>query len=308
MTDALDIRKQLIRIAKEGKRSSQEILQYYAMERFLYRLSVSDYNNRFILKGGLLFTAWNFNNFRVTQDIDLLGLTKNRPENIAQICKELCSFDAQDGIVFDPTTIATSIIRPENDYQGVQVKFKGVLGPTKLHMRVDIGFADAVYPKPTAFVFPTILELSAPRLLGYTQESVVAEKVDAMLQLGELNSRMKDFYDVWYLAHRIPFKMSTLTEALKATLTTRKTEVPERPNIFEPSFWTHAIKQEQWKNFVRQNRFEGIPEFPQLMGELEIFLKPILVGLARKCSKDVGWSPTSFIWSNLIGGFVDELQ
>lgn len=86
MTDALDIRKQLIRVAKEVKRSSQEILQYYAMERFLYRLSVSDYNNRFILKGGLLFTAWSFNDFRVTQDIDLLGLTQNQPENIAQIC------------------------------------------------------------------------------------------------------------------------------------------------------------------------------------------------------------------------------
>lgn len=296
MTDALDVRKQLIRVAKEVKRSSQEILQYYAMERFLYRLSMSDYNNRFILKGGLLFTAWSFNDFRVTQDIDLLGLTKNQPENIAQICKELCSFDAKDGIVFDPSTIVTSIIRPENDYQGVQVKFKGVLGPTKLHMRVDIGFADAVYPKPTAFVFPTILELSAPRLLGYTQESVVAEKVDAMLQLGELNSRMKDFYDVWYLAHRISFKMSTLTEALKATLTTRKTEVPERPHIFEPSFWTHAIKQEQWKNFCRQNRFEGMPEFPQLMAQLEKFLRPALAKLDGGHNKGIRWLSEAFVW------------
>ncbi|MCH9625144.1 MAG: hypothetical protein S4CHLAM123_03130 [Chlamydiales bacterium] len=297
MTDALDIRKQLIRVAKEVKRSSQEILQYYAMERFLYRLSVSDYNNRFILKGGLLFTAWSFNDFRVTQDIDLLGLTQNQPENIAQICKELCSFDAQDGIVFDPTTIATSIIRPENDCQGVQVKFKGILGPTKLHMRIDIGFADAVYPKPTAFVFPTILELSAPRLLGYTQESVVAEKVDAMLQLGELNSRMKDFYDVWYLAHRISFKMSTLTEALKATLATRKTEVPARPHIFEPSFWTNAIKQEQWKNFCRQNRFEGMPEFPQLMAELEKFLRPVLVEMIGGQNGNIKWSSGLFKWN-----------
>jgi len=232
----------------------------------------------------------------VTQDIDLLGMTHNHPDNIARICGELCSLDTQDGVVFDPTTIVTSVIRPENDYQGVQVKFKGVLGPTKLHMRVDIGFADAVYPKPTSFVFPTILELSAPRLLGYTQESVIAEKVDAMLQLGELNSRMKDFYDVWYLAHRISFKMSTLTEALKATLRTRKTEVPERPHIFDPSFWTNSIKQEQWKNFCRQNRFEGMPEFPQLMGQLEIFLKPMLDGLSGQQKGSIKWSPELFTW------------
>lgn len=296
MDDALEIRKQLIRVAKEAKRPSQEILQYFAMERFLYRLSISNYNNRFILKGGLLFTAWSFNDFRVTQDIDLLGMTHNQPDNIAQICKELCSLDAQDGMVFDPTTIVTSVIRPENDYQGVQVKFKGLLGPTKLHMRIDIGFADTVYPNPIAFVFPTILELSAPRLLGYTQESMIAEKVDAMLQLGELNSRMKDFYDVWYLAHRIAFKMSNITEALKATLITRKTEVPKEPHIFDSTFWTNSIKQEQWRNFCRQNRFEGVPEFPQLMAQLEVFLKPVFSGIAGQLMEEGKWSPEFFAW------------
>lgn len=120
--------------------------------------------------------------------------------------------------------------------------------------------------------------------------------MDAMLQLGELNGRMKDFYDVWYLAHRIPFKMSILTEALKATLTTRKTEVPARPHIFEPSFWTHAIKQEQWKNFCRQNRFEGMPEFPQLMAQLEKFLRPVLTGVMREQNEGIKWLPEPFIW------------
>lgn len=192
MVNALDIRKQLIRIAKEAKRSSQEVLQYYAMERFLYRLSVSDYNNRFI--------------------------------------------------------------------------------------------------------FPTILELSAPRLLGYTQESVVAEKVDAMLQLGELNSRMKDFYDIWYLAHRISFKMNTLSEALKATLITRKTEVPKKPHIFDRRFWTNSTKQEQWKNFCNQNRFEDMPEFSKLMAQLEEFLSPVLQGLAGEQNEGIKWLPDSFIW------------
>jgi len=297
-TLAFEIRKKLLKIAQEKGRPSQEILQYYAMERFLFRLSQSEYQQRFVLKGALLLHARELTAFRATQDIDLLGITNNAPDHIAAICKKLCAFEFEDGIQFDPETVISSVIKPTTDYQGVQVKFKGVVDRSKVHIRIDVGFADAVHPKPVAFVFPTILPLPAPNLLGYTYESVIAEKVDAMIQLGEPNSRMKDFYDVWYLANRISFKMSILTEALKATLTARKTEVPESPHIFEPSFCTNSIKQEQWKNFCRQNRFEGMPEFPQLMGQLEMFLKPVLMTICRKEKRETQWISESFLWGS----------
>lgn len=297
MNDAIEIRTKLTRIAKEAKRPTQEILQYYAMERFLYRLSRSEYREKFVLKGGLLFTAWNFNNFRVTQDVDLLGMTQNHPEHIAGICQEICSLEAEDGVIFDPATITTLSITPNSEYSGVQVKFKGKLGPAKLHMRVDIGFADAVYPKPTAFVFPTILERSAPHLLGYTQESVIAEKVDAMLQLGELNSRMKDFYDIWYLANRAAFEMPVLAQALNATFLRRKTQIPNDPHIFSDQFRTNPTKQKQWENFCLQNRFVETPDFFQLMKELSIFLEPIIAELASDCKTTLKWSPKEFSWN-----------
>ena len=125
---AFEIRKKLLKVAQETGRPSQEILQYYAMERFLFRLSESEYQKRFILKGGLLLHARELTNFRATQDIDLLGVTNNIPDHIAAICKQLCAFNFEDGIQFDPETVATSVIKPTTDYQGVQVKFKGVVG------------------------------------------------------------------------------------------------------------------------------------------------------------------------------------
>jgi len=174
---AADVRKQLLKIAREMKRPTQELLQYYVMERFLYRLSSSPYAETFILKGGLLFSVWNLSGFLATQDIDFLGLTNNNPEHIAEICKQICLVHCNDGVLFDQETVLTSIVQPQNEYQGVRIKFKGSIDRSIVHMRIDVGFKDVVYPNPIPFSFPTILEMPTPNVLGYTQESVIAEKV-----------------------------------------------------------------------------------------------------------------------------------
>ncbi|NGX30965.1 MAG: hypothetical protein K940chlam8_00321 [Chlamydiae bacterium] len=293
---AVDVRKQLLKVARDMKRPSQEILQYYAMERFLYRLSASRYSDKFILKGGLLFTVWNMGDFRATQDIDFLGLTSNKPDHIAKVCRQVCGLNCNDGIIFEPETVSISVIRPQNDYQGVQIKFKGRIDRSKVHMRVDVGFADAVHPNPITFSFPTILEMPAPTLLGYTQESVVAEKVDAMLQLGELNSRMKDFYDVWFLSHRVPFEMVTLGDALQATLDRRGTELALEPIVFQPAFETNRLKTEQWINFCRQNRFSDVPDFYGLIVRLRQFLLPVLDRVRSGNSFKTLWVPEACSW------------
>ena len=294
---AVNVRKQLLKVARDMKRPSQELLQYYAMERFLYRLSVSRYSDKFILKGGLLFTVWNMGDFRATQDIDFLGLIRNEPNHIGKVCRQVCGINCNDGIVFEPETVSTSVIRPQNDYQGVQIKFKGRIDRSKVHMRIDVGFADVVHPNPITFSFPTILEMPVPTLLGYTQESVVAEKVDAMLQLGELNSRMKDFYDVWFLSHRVPFEMVTLGDALQATLDRRGTELALEPIVFQSAFGTSRLKTEQWINFCRQNRFSDVPEFVGLITRLKKFLLPVLACVRLGNSLNISWVPEACSWT-----------
>lgn len=292
------VRQRLLKIARETKRPSQEVLQYYAMERFLYRLSVSRYAEKFILKGGLLFNVWNFGDFRATQDIDFLGIISNKPDHIENVCRQICEVNCNDGIVFDPKTVSTFIIQPQKDYQGVQIKFKGVVDRSKVHMRIDVGFADAVHPNPVSFSYPTILEMPAPTLWGYTQESVVAEKVDAMLQLGELNSRMKDFYDVWYLSYRVPFEMNMLSQALRATIDRRKTELAIEPAVFQPAFGVDRLKREQWFNFCRQNRFVNVPEFEELISRLRRFLLPILDCVRLGDTTNRLWVPEVCLWKD----------
>ncbi len=201
-----EIRKKLIKVAKKLERAPQEIMQFYAMERFLYRLSISFYRERFVLKGGLMFSIWDFDDFRATKDIDFLALVKNQPDYIELIFKEICKIQYDDGVIFNPDSVITNVIQAQNEYHGIQIKFKGNIDRTKVHLRSDIGFSDIVVPKPLFFSFPTILEMPQPNILGYSQESVIAEKMDAMLQLGHLNSRMKDFFDIWHLTKQTSYK------------------------------------------------------------------------------------------------------
>lgn len=298
----LDIKTRLQKIARKLDRPTQEILQYYAMERFLYRLSRSEFSEKFVLKGGLLLHVWNPGAFRFTRDIDLLGFINNQPDHIERICKDICNLGFDDGVVFDSASISSSIIQPGREYKGVQLKFKGLMERSKLHMQIDLGFSDAVHPEPVSFFFPTLLGTPSPRLLGYTKESVVAEKVDAMIQLGELNSRMKDFYDLWFLSHRVPFYMNDLKEALEATLRRRGTKLSSEPVIFRKEFIESPLKSEQWANFCRRNRLSTEPTFFQTMTRLKGFLALPLESLDRgeasSTPKKSLWNPERGEWGN----------
>lgn len=223
-------------------------------------------------------------------------MTKNTLDHIGDICKKLCAFNFEDGIQFDPETVITSVIKPITDYQGIQVKFKGVVDRSKVHMRIDIGFADVVYPNPVSFVFPTILPLPAPNLLGYTYESVIAEKVDAMIQLGEPNSRMKDFYDVWFLANHVSFELNELVEALKATFGRRKTTLPEQPILFRSAFIGSSLKQEQWSNFCTLSDLKIGLNFSEVILHLTQFLKPIFESIHTEKLESLHWEPHQWVW------------
>lgn len=181
---AHSVRQRLINEAKRTGRLYNEIEQYYAMERFLYRLAQSEHGDRFVLKGALLFTLWQGSRFRPTRDIDLLGRLDNSQEAVANVFRAVCNQDVpDDGLVFDPASVATLAIAEDADYQGVRVNMEGRLGTSRIRIQVDIGFSDVVVPVPVEAEYPTILDYPPPRLKAYSRESVVAEKLETKREL-----------------------------------------------------------------------------------------------------------------------------
>jgi len=193
---AASVRQRLLNAARESGRPYDELLQYFAMERFLFRLSASPHGERFVLKGGLLLATWYAAPTRATRDIDLLGNVKNDVDRIVAIVGEVCGQVVEpDGLEFDAGTIVGERIAEEAEYEGVRVRFRGNLDNAQLSMQIDVGFGDAVVPAPVEVDYPTLLDLPAPRVRAYTRESVIAEKFHTMVRRGLLNSRMRDFFE-----------------------------------------------------------------------------------------------------------------
>lgn len=275
---AASIRHRLKNISKDESRPFNELLQYYAMERLLYRLSQSKHAECFILKGALMLRAWHSPELRPTMDIDMLGKTSNEIDSIIEQVKDIISVEAEpDGVVFDLGSIKAERIKEDADYEGVRIRFIGTLDNARVHMQIDIGFDDIVHPEPVEIEFPTILDSPVPKLLCYTRESAIAEKFEAMLKLGELNSRMKDFYDIWLLSRQFDFDGKELAEAIRITLEHRGTDIPEIIIAFTKGFIED--KQVQWKAFHKRLGQEHVPnDFGVIVSDLEDFLGPIMNG------------------------------
>jgi hypothetical protein len=219
---AHSVHQRLLNKAKESGRPFNELLQYYAMERFVYRLSKSPQAGDFILKGALMFRVWKAAAFRPTRDIDLLGRLKNDIEGVCGAVRKACNQDVEpDGMTFDAASVEGARITEAAEYEGVRVSFKGNLGNARVYLQVDVGFGDRVTPAAKMVEYPAILDLPPPRLRGYNRESTVAEKFHAMVRHDLLNSRMKDFFDIWLLSRQFDFDGKTLSAAVKGTFTNR---------------------------------------------------------------------------------------
>ena len=207
------VRQRLLNRARSDRRPFNELLQYFAMERFLYRLSQSAHADRFVLKGALMLQVWRSPDIRPTMDIDLLGRTSNAEDDLMAQLRDILAVDVEpDGLAFDADSIRTERITEGANYEGIRIRFPGTLATARIHMQIDAGFGDVVYPAPEAADLPTMLDFPAPRLLCYSRESVIAEKLEATVKLGMLNSRMKDFYDIWLLSRQFDFNGPDLAQ------------------------------------------------------------------------------------------------
>lgn len=253
---AASVRQRLLNVAKKRGDDFDLVLSRYALERLLYRMSVSPHGERFLLKGALLFMVWGVDDHRPTRDADLLGFGDSEPDALAAVFREICKVECEDGIAFDAGSIAAAPIAEEKVYTGVRVTLRAGLDGARIPVQVDVGFGDAVTPDPQAVDYPVLLDAPAPKLRAYPVETVVAEKFHAMTVLGMNNSRMKDFYDLKTIGARFAPDPEMLARAIAATFERRKTDLPEDlPLALGPQF-AGDEKKRQWAAFLRRNRLE----------------------------------------------------
>ena len=290
---AASVHQRLLDKARETDRPFNELLQRFAIERFLYRLSKSRYADRFVLKGALMLSVWGGATSRPTKDIDLLGRIDNNLEYIAQAVSDVCEADVQkDGMIFDAESVTAARITEEAEYQGVRVRLKAALGNSRVSMQVDIGIGDVLFPQPQDIEYPTLLDFPPARLTGYAMESTIAEKFQAMVVLGILNSRMKDFYDIWMLSRAFDFASEALAEAIERTFEARHTELAAEATVFEPSFANDGRKQAQWAAFLRKSDLSDAPaNFSEVTEAVALFLRPIVSALAEGEALSAVWNP-----------------
>lgn len=286
------VRQRLLNRAKETNRPFDELLQYFAMERFLYRLGLSKYRDKVTLKGALMFIVWKAQRSRATRDIDLLGRMPNAVEKIEAMVLDVCEAKAEpDGIVFNPGSVKGERIKEDADYAGVRVRFVGKVGQARATMQIDCGFGDVVFPESKEIYYPTILDMPKPKLRGYPRETVVAEKFEAMVKLGMLNTRMKDFYDIWILAKQFDFRGEDLLQAVVGTFAHRKTEVSVEPTALSEEFSGSADKKTQWAAFIRRTRLDHAPkELGEIISVLRKFLIPIAKAAAGGSRPPSAWA------------------
>lgn len=272
---AASVRQRLLNKARSDRRPFNELLQYFAMERFLCRLSRSRHAERFILKGALMLRVWHSPAPRATMDIDVLGRTSNHEATLSRQIRDILAVEVEaDGLGFDASSLRLEKITEGAEYEGVRVRLNGTLDTARFVLQIDIGFGDITYPEPVEAELPGMLDFPPPRLLCYSRESAIAEKFEAMVKLGELNSRMKDFYDVWLLSRQFEFDGATLNEAMRLTFNQRRTEMPEAVIALSEAF--SETKQIQWQAFRRRLEQEHVPsEFAEVIADLKTFLDPV---------------------------------
>lgn len=288
------VRARLMNVSKDQRVAFQEILVRYGIERLLYRLEQSPHASDFILKGATLFLGWTQQSHRPTKDVDFLAIGSPDIERLINVFSDVCQISvAPDGLEFDADSVEGSEIRENASYMGIRIKLKARLGGANIPLQIDIGFGDAVVPKPTQIRIPPLLDFPAPNLQGYTRYTVVAEKFDAMLSLGELNSRLKDYFDIWTLSRVFEFDGKVLRESIEATCQRRSTAIPSAlPPALTPAFAAQAGQRAQWNRFINKIRAASpAVELDEVIECVAAFLWPPTQAIVDGVGFEKRWEP-----------------
>jgi len=300
---AASIRDRLLNLSKKRGENYNYLLTLYVGERLLYRLSQSPYQQQYILKGATLFKVWNGEPHRATKDLDFLSFGNNEVKYIEKVFQEICLIECeQDGIIFLPESSKIQVIKEDQQYEGVRVEITGKLGTNLCKLQVDIGFGDAVTPDPQEKEIDTILDAPKPILKIYPRETAIAEKFQAMVSLGIINSRMKDFYDIWFLCQDKDFKFhrDLLCQAIENTFNRRKTEIPiKEPLAFTQEFTNDPDKQKQWTAFLKKSNI-GEPQLKldDVVAVIKNFIMPLCIASTKNESFNKVWNVEGY-WKDI---------
>ncbi len=280
----------------------QFLLQRYAAERFLYRPGESQHRERYVLKGAMLLCLWSEAVYRPTRDLDFTGYGSPLANEVRSTIRDICDTPADDGVVFDSGDIGVEPFREHQEYDGFRAFFWARISGARIRMRIDVGFGNAIQPPPTNADYPTLLDAPHPQIRVYPREAVVAEKLHAMVVLGERNSRYKDFYDLHALAQCSSFEGENLERAVGATFDQRRTVISrDVPVALTPRFYEDAERAEQWGNYLDRNELPGAQSDFGIVGErLLSFLREPWDAMARGSGFTGTW-PAGGPWWNEAG-------
>jgi predicted nucleotidyltransferase component of viral defense system len=266
------------------------------IERLLYRLSISNYNEKFILKGGLLLYIHLEDRARPTRDVDFLARRiANDAESISKDFQEICKIECDDGLMYDGEHLLSEKIKEDADYEGLRVKIVGYLERSKETLQFDIGFGDVVVPKPVMMEYPVLLDMNCPEIHTYSIESVIAEKFEAMISLALLNSRMKDFYDIFTLSEKFNFDGRVLYEAIFETFQRRGTNLIKQPAVFTEAFLQDNTKRIQWEAFINRTIKQKL-DFEVVLARTKFFLEPVYSCILKEKEFFEHWDKENRKW------------
>lgn len=297
---AESVRARLLNVRAATGEEYQILLTRYCIERLLYRLSRSAHREHFILKGAMLFAVWRGFPHRRTRDLDLLGFGNPSPDHVATIFREIVSIQAEpdDGVVFDAGSVEAEEIKAHDEYVGSRVKLLARIGAARVSLQVDVGYGDAVTPEPVEKPFPCLLDYPAPLLLCYEPETVIAEKLEAIVQLGVINTRLKDYFDLWFFAQHFDFDGRLLSLTIRNTFQRRGTPLPMSiPEGLTDAFATDTGRTAAWRAFWRKTvTSQTFIALDDLIKVITAFVLPPALATADEAAFDKRWSRGGTVW------------
>lgn len=291
MINAVSVKDRLKKQAIEDGKTMQDKLVTFGLERTIYRLSISQYAERFTLKGGIfLYALFDGEYARATMDIDLLAQRiTNDTEEMKKVFDDIFSIECDDALRFDLNTLEVTNITEFKEYHGVNVSIMGYLDRTKVPVSIDIGFGDVIYPERMKMEFPVLLDMEVPEVYAYSIYSVIAEKFEAFVSLGLANGRYKDFYDIYVLADRYDLEGAELKNAIVETFTHRGTG-------FDDDFTEDATRQGRWRAFIKKKKALVKVEFNETIQLLKVLLLPVVDAIRNDETFELTWNKERNSW------------